>query len=270
MLRRRCRLAGVRIRYLIVVNLLSGRSAYQTAGVLGVHNTTVYRVARRFKGFRRDEEGHLEATLDLERPSGKIGKLRRLLIGQPIHSELEVHERLTKKKALAVFSSDALSSVAYAPQETLIVLLAAGAAAAWWSLPIAFAVVALLAIVVTSYRQTIYTYPSGGGSYIVASQNLGVIPGLTAAASLMTDYVLTVAVSTAAGVAAITSLVPELLPYTTELVSSCANVIGCALTGTSSAPVGSPAMNTHGSASDSTSTHAIGGPPSPYSTLQEV
>ena len=106
-----------------------------------------------------------------------FGKLRRLLIGEPIHSELEVHERLTKKKALAVFSSDALSSVAYAPQETLIVLLAAGAAAAWWSLPIALAVIALLAIVVTSYRQTIYTYPSGGGSYIVAKDNLGELPG---------------------------------------------------------------------------------------------
>src|SRR5678815_2480849 len=116
----------------------------------------VYRVARPFKGFRRDEEGHLEATLDIERPTGRFGKLKRMLIGQPIHSELEVHERLTKKKALAVFSSDALSSVAYAPQETLIVLLGAGAAAAWWSLPIALAVIVLLAIVVTSYRQTIY------------------------------------------------------------------------------------------------------------------
>ncbi len=121
----------------------------------------VYRVGRPFKGFRRDVDGHLEATLDIERPTGRLGKLKRMLIGQPIHSELEIHERLTKRKALAVFSSDALSSVAYAPQETLIVLLGAGAAAAWWSLPIAFAVVALLAIVVTSYRQTIYTYPSG-------------------------------------------------------------------------------------------------------------
>ena len=131
---------------------------------------------------------------------GRFGKLRRLLIGTPIHSELEIHERLTKKKALAVFSSDALSSVAYAPQETLIILLAAGAAAAWWSLPISLAVVALLAIVVTSYRQTIYAYPSGGGSYIVAKDNLGELPGLTAAAALAVGYILTVSVSIASAV----------------------------------------------------------------------
>ena len=178
----------------------------------GRGGNAVYRVARRFKGFRRDEEGHLEATLDLERPSGKIGKLRRLLIGQPIHSELEVHERLTKKKALAVFSSDALSSVAYAPQETLIVLLAAGTAAAFWSLPIAVAVVVLLAIVVTSYRQTIYTYPSGGGSYIVAKDNLGELAGLTAAAALAVGYILTVSVSIASAVDQLIAAVPMLAP----------------------------------------------------------
>jgi len=170
----------------------------------------VYRVARPFKGFRRDEGGHLEATLDIERPTGRFGKLRRLLIGQPIHSELEVHERLTKKKALAVFSSDALSSVAYAPQETLIVLLGAGAAAAWWSLPIALAVIALLAIVVTSYRQTIYAYPSGGGSYIVAKDNLGELPGLTAAAALAVGYILTVSVSIASAVDQLIAAVPTL------------------------------------------------------------
>ena len=172
----------------------------------------VYRVARPFKGFRRDEEGHLEATLDIERPTGRFGKLRRLLVGPPIHSELEIHERLTKKKALAVFSSDALSSVAYAPQETLIVLLAAGAAAAWWSLPISLAVVVLLAIVVTSYRQTIYAYPSGGGSYIVAKDNLGELPGLTAAAALAVGYILTVSVSIASAVDQLIAAVPGLDP----------------------------------------------------------
>jgi amino acid transporter len=170
----------------------------------------VYRVARQFKGFRHDEEGHLEATLDIERPTGRVGKLRRLLIGEPIHSELEVHERLTKKKALAVFSSDALSSVAYAPQETLLVLLAAGVAAAWWSLPIALAVIALLAIVVTSYRQTIYAYPSGGGSYIVAKDNLGELPGLAAAAALAVGYILTVSVSIASAVDQLIAAVPAL------------------------------------------------------------
>jgi amino acid transporter len=173
----------------------------------------VYRVARPFKGFRRDEEGHLEATLDIERPTHRFGKLRRLLIGEPIHSELEVHERLTKRKALAVFSSDALSSVAYTPQETLIILLAAGAAAAWWSLPIALAVIALLAIVVTSYRQTIYTYPSGGGSYIVAKDNLGELPGLTAAAALAVGYILTVSVSIASAVDQLIAAIPTLDPF---------------------------------------------------------
>ena len=170
----------------------------------------VYRVARPFRGFRRDEGGHLEATLDIERPTGRFGKLRRLLIGQPIHSELEVHERLTKKKALAVFSSDALSSVAYTPQETLVILLAAGAAAAWWSFPIALAVITLLAIVVTSYRQTIYAYPSGGGSYIVAKDNLGELPGLTAAAALAVGYILTVSVSIASAVDQLIAAVPTL------------------------------------------------------------
>ena len=173
----------------------------------------VYRLARPFKGFRRDEDGHLEATLDIERPTGRFGKFRRLLIGQPIHSELEIHERLTKRKALAVFSSDALSSVAYTPQETLIILLAAGAAAAWWSLPIALAVIALLAIVVTSYRQTIYTYPSGGGSYIVAKDNLGELPGLTAAAALAVGYILTVSVSIASAVDQAIAAVPALDPF---------------------------------------------------------
>jgi amino acid transporter len=173
----------------------------------------VYRVARPFKGFRRDEEGHLEATLDIERPTHRFGELRRLLIGEPIHSELEVHERLTKRKALAVFSSDALSSVAYTPQETLIILLAAGAAAAWWSLPIALAVIALLAIVVTSYRQTIYTYPSGGGSYIVAKDNLGELAGLTAAAALAVGYILTVSVSIASAVDQLIAAIPTLDPF---------------------------------------------------------
>ncbi|MGE3911747.1 MAG: APC family permease [Chloroflexota bacterium] len=172
----------------------------------------VYRVARPFKGFRRDEAGHLEATLDIERPRGRIGKLRRLLIGAPIHNELEIHERLTKKKALAVFSSDALSSVAYTPQETLVILIAAGAAVAWWSLPIALAVLALLAIVVTSYRQTIHAYPSGGGSYIVAKENLGELSGLTAAAALSVGYILTVSVSIASAVDQLIAAVPMFGP----------------------------------------------------------
>jgi len=176
----------------------------------GRGGNAVYRVVRPFRGFRRDEEGHLEATIDIEQARGPFGRLRRLLIGTPIHSELEIHERLTKRKALAVFSSDALSSVAYTPQETLIILLAAGAAAAWWSLPIAVAVVVLLAIVVTSYRQTIYAYPSGGGSYIVAKDNLGELAGLTAAAALAVGYILTVSVSIASAVDQLIAAVPTL------------------------------------------------------------
>src|ERR671927_850368 len=173
----------------------------------------VVRVTRpKFTGFARRGAGRLEASLTLEEPRGPWGKLWRMLVGRPIHSELEIHERLTKKKALAVFSSDALSSVAYAPQETLVILLAAGTAALTWSLPISIAVVLLLATVVTSYRQTIYAYPSGGGSYIVAHKNLGELPGLVAAAALIVGYILTVSVSIASAVDQLVSAVPSLAP----------------------------------------------------------
>jgi amino acid transporter len=178
----------------------------------GPGGNAVYRVNRSFKGFRFDQAGHLAATLELERPRSLPGRLWRLLVGTPIASQFELHERLTKKKALAVFSSDALSSVAYAPQETLVVLLGAGLAALWWSLPISLAIIALLAIVATSYRQTIYAYPSGGGSYIVARENLGELPGLTAAAALSVGYILTVSVSIASAVDQLVSAVPWLVP----------------------------------------------------------
>jgi amino acid transporter len=178
----------------------------------------VVRVTRpKFTGFARRGQGRLEASLTLEEPRGAAGKLWRLLVGTPIHSELEINERLSKKKALAVFSSDALSSVAYAPQATLVVLLAAGAGALFWSLPISIAVVLLLAVVVFSYRQTIYAYPSGGGSYIVAHENLGEIPGLIAAAALSVGYILTVSVSIASAVDQLVSAVPTLLPLKVEL-----------------------------------------------------
>lgn len=135
---------------------------------------------------------------------------KRLLIGKPKNTNQLINERLSKKKALAVFSSDALSSVAYATEEILLVLILAGAVALPFSLPIAGAILALLAILVLSYRQTIYAYPSGGGAYIVAKENLGTNPGLVAGAALIIDYILTVAVSVAAGVAAITSAFPAL------------------------------------------------------------
>jgi amino acid transporter len=137
--------------------------------------------------------------------------IKRLLVGRALRTEQAIHERLTKKTALAVFSSDALSSTAYATEEILLVLAAAAAASHGASfnyvVPISFGIAILLGIVATSYRQTIHAYPSGGGAYIVAKENLGTTPGLVAGASLLVDYVLTVSVSIAAGVAAITSAV---------------------------------------------------------------
>jgi amino acid transporter len=137
--------------------------------------------------------------------------IKRLLVGRALRTEQAAHERLTKKTALAVFSSDALSSTAYATEEILLVLAVAAAATASGSfsyvVPISIGIAKLLAIVATSYRQTIHAYPSGGGAYIVAKENLGVTSGLIAGASLLVDYVLTVSVSIAAGVAAITSAV---------------------------------------------------------------
>jgi len=137
--------------------------------------------------------------------------IKRLLVGRALKTEQAAHERLTKKTALAVFSSDALSSTAYATEEILLVLAVAAVATANSSfayvVPISIGIAVLLAIVATSYRQTIHAYPFGGGAYIVAKDNLGTTPGLVAAASLLVDYVLTVSVSIAAGVAAITSAV---------------------------------------------------------------
>ena len=143
--------------------------------------------------------------------------LRRILLGSPLPSEAYVHQRLNKRKALAVFSSDALSSVAYATEEILLVLVTAGVAALTLSLPIALVITGLLAIVATSYYQTVHGYPSRGGAYIVAHENLGVWPELIAGAVLLIDYVLTVAVSITTGVVAVTSAVPGLLPFRIEL-----------------------------------------------------
>jgi amino acid transporter len=138
-----------------------------------------------------------------------LGKLKRLVVGKALRTEQAIHERLSKKVALAVFSSDALSSTAYATEEILLVLATAYAvgqtAAFGYVVPISIAIAVLLIIVAISYRQTIHAYPNGGGAYIVAKENLGTVPGLVAGASLLVDYVLTVSVSIAAGVAAITS-----------------------------------------------------------------
>ena len=140
----------------------------------------------------------------------RVSFLKRVLVGPPMPLAQARHERLGKSTALAVFSSDAMSSVAYATEEILLVLVLAGAAAAHLANPIAVSIAGLLVIVAISYQQTIHAYPNGGGSYIVAHDNLGTGPGLVAAAALLVDYVLTVAVSVAAGVAAITSALPSL------------------------------------------------------------
>src|SRR5712664_1980234 len=142
----------------------------------------------------------------------RLTLVKRWLVGPPMPLAQARHERLSKRIALAVFSSDVLSSVAYATEEILLVLVLAGSAATRIDVPIALAITGLLAIVTISYQQTIHAYPSGGGSYIVARANLGTVPGLVAAAALLVDYVLTVSVSVAAGVAAITSAMPGLLP----------------------------------------------------------
>ncbi len=143
--------------------------------------------------------------------------IRRILIGKPIATKEAQHQRLNKPKALAVFSSDALSSSSYATEAILLVLVAAGASAlglSWW---IALGITALLIIVAFSYYQTIHAYPSGGGAYVVAAENLGKYPGLVAAASLLIDYTLTVAVSVSAGVAALTSAFPQFIEYRVPL-----------------------------------------------------
>ena len=143
----------------------------------------------------------------------KLHALKHFFVGRPIPTAQARHERLTKRSALAVFASDALSSVAYATEEILLVLMLVGVGALVVSIPIGIAISVLIAIVVSSYRQTIRAYPQGGGAYIVTKDNLGTMPGLIAAAALLIDYVLTVAVSVAAGIAALTSAFPGLFSY---------------------------------------------------------
>jgi amino acid transporter len=143
--------------------------------------------------------------------------LKRLIVGPPIASTEEQHQRLGRPTALTVFASDAISSTAYATEEILLVLVpVVGMAALNTLVPISIVVALLLAIVITSYRQTIYAYPSGGGSYVVSRENLGALPSLIAGASLLVDYILTVAVSISAGVAAVTSAFSGLRPYRIE------------------------------------------------------
>jgi amino acid transporter len=172
------------------------------------------RVVPTQRRFIRIAPSWLEATPLASVPQDTLGRylagFKRVIIGSPFATSQAIRERLTKVKALPIFASDALSSSAYATEEILIMLALAGSGALADALPISAAIVLLLAIVTLSYRQTIRAYPSGGGAYIVAHENLGRGPGLAAAAALMVDYVLTVAVSIAAGMAAITSAMPGL------------------------------------------------------------
>jgi amino acid transporter len=152
-------------------------------------------------------------------PPAPLPRLRRSrrwrmwLIGRPLSSADAPHQTIGKGVGLAVFASDALSSTAYATQEILFVLAVAGSAAFAYSMPIALAIVALLAIVTISYEQTLYAYPGGGGAYIVARDNLGEVPSQVAGGALLTDYVLAVSVSVSAGVAQIVSAVPALFGW---------------------------------------------------------
>ncbi|MFD2614222.1 APC family permease [Paenibacillus gansuensis] len=146
-----------------------------------------------------------------------LSSIKRFLIGRPLKSNELGEQKLNKTKALAILSSDALSSVAYGPEQILLVLVTVSAAAFWYSIPIAAGVLVLLLALILSYRQIIFAYPHGGGAYVVSKENLGIYPGLIAGGSLLVDYILTVAVSVSAGTDAITSAFPTLHEYTVPI-----------------------------------------------------
>ena len=157
-----------------------------------------------------------------------LHSLKKLLVGSPLATAQARHERLGKATGLAVFASDNLSSVAYATEEILRVLVLAGVAALTYAVPIGVAIGVVIAVVISSYRQTIAAYPQGASDYLVTKDNLGVHPGLTAGAALLIDYTLTVAVSVSAAVAALTSALPPLYPYRVLLGVSLVGLIGLA------------------------------------------
>ena len=181
---------------------------------VGDRYVRIVRPAR--SGFRGQRGRYVatEETMEARGPLGRaIGGALRVLIGKRLHSEAEAEERVGVETGLPILASDNISSSAYATEEAMRVLALAGGGALALTMPIAVAVVFVLAIVVLSESRVVRAYPNGGGSYLVALENHGVIAGLTAASALLVDYVLTVAVSTAAGVAAITSFAPEIHPY---------------------------------------------------------
>src|SRR5512139_3596965 len=157
----------------------------------------------------RQEDNSHTSIIEREseyRPPRSLGSW---FIGRPLSTADAPHQTIGKAIGLAVFASDALSSTAYATQEILVILAAAGTVAFGYVFPISVVIVGLLAIVVISYEQIIHAYPNGGGAYVVAQDNLGNFPALTAAAALLTDYILTVSVSVSSGVAQIVSAYPE-------------------------------------------------------------
>jgi len=163
-------------------------------------------------------ESHFGTTVLQPAVTVKPGKSwRSWLIGNPLQTADAPHQTIGKAVGLAVFASDALSSTAYATQEIMIILAAAGSGAMGYVFPISLAIVVLMGIVTFSYEQTVHAYPGGGGAYIVARDNLGELPAQTAGAALLTDYILTVAVSVSSGVAQITSAFPDLYPYRVHL-----------------------------------------------------
>jgi len=182
--------------------------------VRGHHPGDQYARIKRWRDFQRVKAGHLRLSSGVGQSKSPLGRaysqMKRLIVGRPLASHEEPNERVNVFTGLAVFASDNISSSAYATEEIMRVLALAGLGALTLTLPITIAIVMVMAIVVLSYQQTIGAYPNGGGSYIVASDNLGRLPGLTAAGALLTDYILTVSVSIAAGVAALTSIFPGL------------------------------------------------------------
>ncbi|MGH2562280.1 MAG: amino acid permease, partial [Thermomicrobiales bacterium] len=158
--------------------------------------------------FQRIGPGVVTPRPETLAPHTPTGHLRRFLFGKPIPTAAELLERVGIPRGLAIFASDNISSSAYATEEIMRVLALAGIAALVHTMSITLSILVVLAIVVLSYRQVIRAYPNGGGSYVVAQENLGPLAGLTAGAALLTDYILTVAVSVSAGVTAVTSAFP--------------------------------------------------------------
>jgi amino acid transporter len=192
--------------------------------------------------FRYTGPGQLIAKAAAHEPKTALGRswarIRKVAIGRPLANEEEAGERLSKRKALAIFSSDAISSSAYATQEIIRVLAIAGATALAWSVGVSAAIAVLLAVVAISYRQVCNAYPGGGGAYAVAKENLSPLLGLVAAAALLIDYVMTVAVSTASAIGQIVSVVPELydarieIAWTVIFLMTVANLRGLRESGT--------------------------------------